>query len=180
MFVRKGFSNVINLSPFIMKPSQIFTSLTNFEFAPLLDLEKDATVEVHHEHGGEVKVKNGRGDLEGDVGRELGLADVRRVASHAAVLDVVPADNGHDPEARDEPHQSDHDEGALLGALPQVAQWRRDGPVAVHTQDEQVEDGRRAGRVVGRKPKLTHRQPQHPVPCKQTLTKSVWDSSLLF
>lgn len=137
---------------------------TNFKFAPLLDLKKDASVEVHHQHGGKVKVKNSCGDFEDDIAGELGLADVGRVASQAAVLDVVPADDGHDPKTRDEPHQPDHDQGALLGALSQVAQRRRDGPVAVHAQDEQVEDGRRAGRIVGRQPKLTHGQTQHPVP----------------
>ena len=66
------------------------------------------------------------------------LAYIRRVASHAAVLHVVPADDGNDPEARDEPHQTDHDQGTLLCALPQVAQRRCNRPVAVHAQGEQA------------------------------------------
>jgi len=50
----------------------------------------------------------------------------------------VPADDGNDPEARDEPHQTDHDQGTLLCALPQVAQRRCNRPVAVHAQGEQA------------------------------------------
>jgi hypothetical protein len=51
---------------------------------------------------------------------------------------IVPADDGNDPEARDEPHQTDHDQGTLLCALPQVAQRRCNRPVAVHAQGEQA------------------------------------------
>ena len=76
---------------------------------------------------------------------------------------VVPAEDGYDPHGGAGPGQGDHDEGALLGAAPEVAQRRRDGPVAVQREDEQVEDGRRRGGVVHGQPELAHHVAEPPV-----------------
>ena len=77
--------------------------------------------------------------------------------------DVVPAEDGDDPHGGAGPGEGDHDEGALLGAAAEVAERRRDGPVAVEREDEQVEDGGRRGRVVHRQPELAHHVAESPV-----------------
>ena len=78
---------------------------------------------------------------------------------------VVPAEYGDDPHGCAGPGQGDHDERALLGAAAEVAQRRRDGPVAVKREDEQVEDGGRRGGVVHRQPELAHHVAEPPVAC---------------
>ena len=77
--------------------------------------------------------------------------------------DVVPSEDGDDPHGCAGPGEGDHDEGALLGAAAEVAERRRDGPVAVEREDEQVEDGGRRGRVVHRQPELAHHVAEPPV-----------------
>ena len=118
----------------------------------------DLRVDEYHGYEGQVKVDNGRGRLEQDVLVVLGLALVGGHEAHALVEEVVPADDGHQPQQRHAPRQADHEQSAPLRPLAQILERRRDRPVAVERQCEQVEYGGRARRIVGRQPDLTHRQ----------------------
>ena len=75
----------------------------------------------------------------------------------------MPAKHRHHPHGRPRPRQRDHHQRALLRPPPQVAQGRRDGPVAVQGEDEQVEDGRRGRRVVHGEPQLAQGEAKVPV-----------------
>ena len=51
------------------------------------------------------------------------------------MLKVMPAENGHEPEQRQEPHYRYHDESAALRASADVLQRCRHRPVAVEAAD---------------------------------------------
>ena len=51
--------------------------------------------------------------------------------SYALVLKVVPAEDGDQPEQRQEPHDRDHHQRSSLRTSPDILQWSRHRPVAV-------------------------------------------------
>ena len=60
-------------------------------------------------------------------------------------------------------YHGDHAEGAFLGPLAQVLEWFGDGPEPIEAEDEEVEYGRRAGRVIHADPELAESDPEDPV-----------------
>ena len=108
-------------------------------------------LDVDADHGGHrhVEVEERGGELEGEV-----------VVEGAAAVGCVggrPGGDGQEPEEGEGPGEADHGEGAAPRPLAQVPERRADRPEAVEREREQVEDGGRAGRVVGEQPELAQR-----------------------
>lgn len=112
---------------------------------------------VDGDHGDEryVEVNDGSGHFEDDFLVVLSIALVGGHDSHALVEHVRPARDRKYPQKRDAPRETDHREGARLGPLAQVLERRRDRPVAVQRQSQQIEDRGRARDIVGAQPDLT-------------------------
>ena len=139
-------------------------ALTQLELGALAYLDEDPDVQAVHHRERQVEVEEGRHQLEHGI---LGILRVAHVGGHgpdAPVGEVVPADDGDDPQAADHPHHGDHAEGPATGALVQVLERRPDGPVPVEAEDEEVEDGGGGGGIVDAYPDLADGHAEGPVP----------------
>ena len=134
----------------------------DLELGPLADLHEDLRVDAVHDGERQVVVERGGDDLQQRARRVLRVAHVGGHGAHAAVHQVMPAEDRHDPQRRHEPRHRDHDERAPPRPPVDVLQRRRHRPVTVDTEDEQVEDRRRAGDVVDGEPELTEAEPEQP------------------
>ena len=120
----------------------------NLELSSGFDLDVDLGVEGVHDGERQEEVEDGGDELESGVGGVLGVADVWRNRPHTAINEMMPRGDGNEPQTGNEPRISDQNQGATLCALAQVFERRRDAPVSIQTQDEQVENGGGAGDVV--------------------------------
>ena len=120
----------------------------NLELSSGFYLYVDLGVESVHDCERQEEVEDGGDELESGVSGVLGVADVWRNRPHTAINEMMPRGDGNEPQTGNEPRISDHNKGATLSALAQVFERRRNAPVSIQTQDEQVENGRCAGDVV--------------------------------
>lgn len=131
-----------------------------------LYLTEDAAVQIQHQCRRQVEVERRRHSLEGRAVGKFGLAHVRRVVPHTSQCQVMPRQHRDQPRCSCRPRGTDHDPGPPPRSSPQVPQWRRDGPVTIQRENDQVEDGGGGGRVVRRQPELTNHQTQAPLTCR--------------
>lgn len=120
---------------------------------------EDPRVRAHHDDHGDVEADERGGDGVGPV--QAGVAVAR--AGAAGVMRAVPAELHRDErdEDRERPGDADHQEGEPARHPALVPERAGDGPVAVHADDAQVEDGRGGAHDVERHPGVAE-APEEP------------------
>ncbi len=128
---------------------------------PDLDMRDPVDARVGDEHDGHGNVEADEGWGDGVLAAQARVAAVRvgRVGLCGARVGFVPVQLHGDErdEHRQRPHRADHHEGDARRHLALVAERAADGPVAVHADDAQVQDGRGGAHDVKRHPDVAER-----------------------